>query len=127
MQQSGTPNLKDITEKSQLSRYVTYIYSFQNLLFTLAGPQVTENITRTVTIEPKHNQYDPAPQLGTSYTVLFWYSPEADNIDNYQVAVTIEDTATTYEIQKDPSVKWVKVVINETPGASAKVTIVVTA
>ena len=87
---------------------------------------MTGNGTRTVTIEPKHNHYDPSPQLGNSYTILFWYPPEAENIDRYTVLFTAENASTTYEVQKNGSAKWVKVVVNETPGASALVTISVT-
>jgi len=83
------------------------------------------NSTRTVTIEPKHKNYDPTPELGSSYTILFWYPPEAQNIDKYDVNVTASNAATTSQIDKDPNVKWVKVVINETIGNSSKVTITV--
>lgn len=54
---------------------------------------------------------------------MLWYSPDVENIDKCTVSVTTENASTTYEVQKNGSAKWVKVVINETPGASAMVKI----
>ncbi|KAF8467697.1 glycosyl hydrolases family 31-domain-containing protein [Kalaharituber pfeilii] len=75
--------------------------------------------TRTATIETKHNNYDPARELGSDYLMIFWY-PKGAVVSNYEVKVQLDNPATQYEIHRDTALRTVVVNVKETIGHSKR-------
>lgn len=74
--------------------------------------------SRTVVIRriKRDGDYSPEPQLGGSYSIVFWYPP-GESIDNLKATIGGKEA----NANKDPGRGMVKVVINEVLGASEKV------
>lgn len=88
---------------------------------TTSAP-ITDGSTRTITVETKHDLYDPARELGVSYTLKLWYPPTAQ-LGNYNVTVTSGTTAPEYEIYQDNTLKVIVITIKETIGKSPSIVI----
>ena len=105
--------------QSCLLRVNTYTSNKQT-----TGAPITDSSTRTITVETKHDLYDPARELGDSYTLILWY-PNTAQLGDYNVTVTSDPptTAPQYEIWQDNTLKTVGIKIKETIGKSKSIVV----
>nr|CAB52201.1 alpha-1,4-glucan lyase [Morchella vulgaris] len=89
--------------------------------------QESKDKTRTVTIEPKHNGYDPSKEVGNYYTIILWYAPGFDGsiVDVSQATVNIEG-GVECEIFKNTGLHTVVVNVKEVIGTTKSVKITCT-
>ena len=112
-------SVKQVSQSRLVIRVNTYIGDKQ----TTSAP-ITDGSTRTITVETKHDLYDPVRELGTSYTLKLWY-PSTAQLGKYKVTVTSEASAKApeYDVYQDIILKTIVVTIKETIGKSPSLVI----
>ncbi|KAH0610436.1 uncharacterized protein H6S33_011963 [Morchella sextelata] len=93
----------------------------------VAITQTSKDKTRTVTIEPKHNGYDPSKEVGDYYTIILWYAPGFDGsmVDVSKTTVKVEGAEN--KVYKNSDLHTVVIDVKETIGTSKSVKITCTA